>query len=102
MPLSAILDAATPASAGRQSSPTDPAVRRRYREIYARLERAGAALDTAQAVASLAIHLEQHRHARIEQPELVCLCATVSLIERTMAERGEREQGILEAVACPT
>ena len=53
---------------------SDPAVRRRYRAIYNEIERAGG-LDVAQVLASLAIHLEQRRNARIERAELVALCS---------------------------
>ena len=60
-------------------------------------ERVGG-LDVAQVVASLAIHLEQRRHARVERPELVALCAAVSLIDRHMAERAAREGTLAEAV----
>jgi hypothetical protein len=99
MPLSAILEAAAPAPAGRPSAPTDPAIRRRYRQVYAEIERAGAEVDVAQAVASLAIHLEQHRHARIERAELVALVAVLGLVDRHMAERAASEGTLAEAIA---
>ena len=99
MPLSAILEAATPASAGRQSAPSDAAIRRRYRQVFAEIERAAADEDVAQAVASLVLHFEQRRHARVERPELVALCSVLSLIDRHMAERAAREEGLAEAVA---
>ncbi len=75
------------------------AVRRRYRSVYAAVERSGGDGDTAQMIASLAVHLEQRRHARIEQPELVALCSVLALIDRHMAERAAREGGLAEAVA---
>jgi hypothetical protein len=78
---------------------SDAATRRRYREVYARLERSGAALDTAQMIASLAVHLELRRHARIGQPELVALCSVLALIDRHMAERAAREGTLAEAIA---
>ena len=77
---------------------SDPAVRRRYRAIYNEIERGGG-LDVAQTVASLAIHLEQHRHARIERAELVALVAVLGLVDRHMAERAAREGALAEAVA---
>ena len=43
------------------------ATRRRFRQVYAEVEAAGADEDTAQAVASLAVHLAAHRHARVER-----------------------------------
>jgi hypothetical protein len=76
---------------------SDPGVRRRYRAIYNQIERAGG-LDVAQTVASLAIHLEAHRHARIECAELVALVAVMTLVDRHMAERAAREQTIAEAL----
>ena len=70
MPLTAFLDAAVPASAGRRSAPSpDSSMRRRYRATCAQLEHAGAAEDTAQIVGSLVLHLELRRHARVEQHE---------------------------------
>ena len=77
---------------------SDPAVRRRYRAIYNEIERAGG-LDVAQTVASLAVHLETRRHARIERHELVALVAVMSLVDRHMAERAAREGTLAEAVA---
>ena len=65
MQVTAILDATAPVSPRRHQGdnvPSDPAVRRRYRAIYNEIERAGG-LDVAQTIASLAIHLEPHRHA---------------------------------------
>jgi hypothetical protein len=89
MQITAILDAAAPVSPGRHRTDTistDPAVRRRYRSIYNEVERAGS-IDVAQTVASLAIHLEQHRQTRLERHELVAMCAVLSLVDRHTAER---------------
>ncbi len=96
MPLSAILEAATPASAGRQSAPSDAAIRRRYRQVFAEIERASADEDVAQAVASLVLHFEQRRHARVERPELVALADVLTLVLRNLAERAAREGTLAE------
>ena len=98
MPLSAMLDAATPAPAGRQSAPSDAAIRRRIRAVYLQLDRFGATDDVARLCASVVTHLETHGQVRIKQHEVAALAGVIGLIDRNMAERASREQGLAEAV----
>ena len=101
MPLDAILQAAQPAAAGRQSAPTDASVRRRFRAVYLQLDRFGATDDVARPCASVVTHVEANGHVRIEHHEVAALAGVIGLICRSQAERAAREGEITEAV-CQT
>jgi hypothetical protein len=77
----------------------DSSIRRRFCAACVQLERAGASENTARLVSSLVLHLEQHRHARVQQHERVALAAVRGLIDRQLAERATREQGLAAAVS---